>query len=241
MVRRIGSETLSEKAYVAIRDSIVRNELLPNEPVSVDGLAQELGISPTPIREALSRLVADGLIRHEPRKGMRVAELSESDVRNTYEVRRLLEPYVTKSAAQRTLGDDVLRAELQGLESLAEDVQSETAHVDHVSQASFQAYSRIDLRLHELLVASIENPILRMLFESLGNLSLRIRCFVEASFARCTRGSVRELNDEHLAILRALVDGRVEDSERLTRTHLDRAEERTLRALREAESTESVS
>ncbi len=81
------------EAHSAIRDSILRNYLLPNFLNSVEELAQDLGIGPTPTREeALKQLQADGLVCSKAHNGIRVAEqLAETDVRDAYEVRCALE------------------------------------------------------------------------------------------------------------------------------------------------------
>ncbi len=236
MVKQIAAETLSEKAYIAIRDSILRNELLPGTPVSVDSLARDLGISPTPVREALARLIAGGLVDHEPRKGMRVVELTEEDVREAYEVRRILEPHVARMAAESASHDAALRSRLQSLIALATGVQEAAAHGGAIDFVLFKTYSEIDLGLNDLLLDAISNSLLRAVFTLMGNRSLRIRSFVEATFARCEKGTVFALNDEHIEILQALLEGRGYDAERLTALHLDQAETRTLAALEELES-----
>ena len=236
MVKQIGAETLSEKAYIAIRDSILRNELLPGTPVSVDSLASDLGISPTPVREAVARLVAGGLIDHEPRKGMRVVDLTEEDVREAYEVRRILEPHVARMAAESAGDDAALRSKLQSLIALASEVQEAAAHGGAIDPVLFNTYTEIDLGLNDLLLNAISNSLLRAVFTLTGNRSLRIRSFVEATFARCEQGTVFALNDEHIKILQALLEGRGHDAERLTALHLDQAETRTLGALKELAS-----
>lgn len=241
MVKQIRSETLSERAYVAIRDSILRNELLPNTPVFVDSLAHDLGISPTPVREALAKLTADGLVYHEPRKGMRVAELTEGDVREAYAVRRLLEPHVARLAAEQVRrGDEALQDALERLAIIARQVQREAASTKGFYPALFESYTKIDLGLHDLLLGAVENSLLQSVFKLVGNHSLRIRSFVEASFKRSGHNAVFAMNDEHLALLEALLDGRADDAERLTKDHLVRAEERTLEVLRELKEQAAI-
>jgi len=61
MLEQIATETLQEKVYGVIKDSITRNDLLPGQRLSIDELSRKLGVSPTPVREALTRLVSDGL------------------------------------------------------------------------------------------------------------------------------------------------------------------------------------
>jgi len=114
-VQKLENATLRERAYNAIKDSILRNELLPGEVLSIDSLAKALGISQTPVREALTKLSADGLLEYERNKGFRVASITEDDVHETYEVRRLLEPYVARLVVNKVPTDPKLRRKLHEL------------------------------------------------------------------------------------------------------------------------------
>lgn len=109
MLEQVTTETLQEKAYEAIKDSIMRNDFLPGQPLSVDELARDLGVSPTPVREALTRLSGDGLVERARNKIACVAEITEDDVHQTYEVRKLLEPYATSLVAKKLKSDSALK------------------------------------------------------------------------------------------------------------------------------------
>ena len=100
MLEQVTTETLQEKAYIAIRDSIIKNDLLPGHPLSIDKLAKDLGVSPTPVREALTRLSADGLVERVRNRTALVARITAEDVHQVYEVRKLLEPYAVSLVAK---------------------------------------------------------------------------------------------------------------------------------------------
>lgn len=133
MVREIIAETLSEKAYSAVKDSILKNELLPNQILSIDSLARSLAISRTLVREAVARLSADGLIDYEAHKRSRVPRITEADVRQVYEAQRLLEPYVASMVAANISADAWLRKCLTELRSLAEWIYPHMRFRDRVS------------------------------------------------------------------------------------------------------------
>jgi DNA-binding GntR family transcriptional regulator len=109
--------SLAERAYLAIRDEILRGQLRPGTALSRRRLARELGMSVVPVTEALRRLAGDGLVESRARAGTRVRVPSEKDVRELYEVREALETQSARlfteraTAAQclelRRLGDEV--------------------------------------------------------------------------------------------------------------------------------------
>ena len=93
MLQKINrTQTKGEQAYQVIKASIIKNELLPGREVSIDSLANSLGISHTPVREAVARLGNDGLINYEAHKKLKVSQISADHVSQIYEVRKLLEP-----------------------------------------------------------------------------------------------------------------------------------------------------
>jgi len=95
------SMTLSERAYFAIRDLIVRLELAPGDVIREDALQDRLGIGRTPIREALQRLARDQFVTVIPRRGMLVSGVDVTELSMLYETRTILEPYATRLACAR--------------------------------------------------------------------------------------------------------------------------------------------
>jgi DNA-binding GntR family transcriptional regulator len=93
---------LRESAYLHIQQKIVAGGLLPGGFVSELALAEELGISRTPIREALSRLTAEGILEQTPNRSTVVARLTRQDIIELYELREALEVYAVEKAARRS-------------------------------------------------------------------------------------------------------------------------------------------
>jgi len=109
--------SLSEQAYLAIREEILRGQLRPGTALSRRRLARELGMSVVPVTDALRRLEGDGLVESRARAGTRVRVPSEKDVRELYELREALE---TQSA--RLFAERASRAQRFELQRLAEQV-----------------------------------------------------------------------------------------------------------------------
>lgn len=95
-----GHRTLAEKAYAALHDAILSGRLAPGERLRIEQLAELLDMSPMPIREAIRRLDAAGLVELAPHRATRVAELSLADLTEVYQARLALEPLAVRLAAE---------------------------------------------------------------------------------------------------------------------------------------------
>jgi len=99
--------SLSESAYLQIRDRLARGDLPPRTTISEPSLARQLGMSRTPVREAVRRLVFEGFLEQTPKKGTLVRPLEREDVAELYELRELVEGHAAAAAAERLGGRDI--------------------------------------------------------------------------------------------------------------------------------------
>jgi DNA-binding GntR family transcriptional regulator len=135
-----GHRTLAEKAYATLHTAIITGRLRPGARLPIEELADHLEMSPMPIREAVRRLHAVGLVENIPHRGARVTELSVKDLAEVYEVRLALETQAIRRAAERfteQAGIDARRS-LILLEGMADD-SSEATSVVH-AQFHFALY-----------------------------------------------------------------------------------------------------
>src|SRR3954471_12721933 len=118
-----GHRTLAEKAFGALHEAILTGRLQPGERLPIEELAEVLDMSAMPIREAVRRLDAAGLVENVPHRGARVTELSIDDLAEVYEVRLALEPAAVRRAAERFSDQAAARAseKLAALNSLRDD------------------------------------------------------------------------------------------------------------------------
>lgn len=114
MVTTTTAGRASERAHVALREAILRGELAAGAHLGEVELAERLGVSRTPVREALSRLASEGLVEVLPHRGARVAQFSPDDLDGIFDVRLALEPRATGRAATRATA-----ADLDALDDLA--------------------------------------------------------------------------------------------------------------------------
>jgi DNA-binding GntR family transcriptional regulator len=121
-------DTLSERAYRLLEDAIVRLAMAPGQRFTEQEIAARFGLGRTPVREALLRLVGEGLVQVFPRKGFAVSPINPIDVLKALEVRSALEPLVAASAARRARSEDPA-----GLLRVADAILAAAASDDAVS------------------------------------------------------------------------------------------------------------
>ncbi|MBN2551922.1 MAG: GntR family transcriptional regulator [Spirochaetales bacterium] len=209
--------SIRDQIYEAIQEAIVNNSYKPGEELQIDRLAEEFGVSTTPIREALIRLESSGLVDLIPNKGARVTALREQDIRDTWEVRKLLEPYAAGLTA-------------------ALDIKGEIAELDaafHRLESGLweeELYIQSDIRLHELLFTHLTNELLKATLQKILQRSMRMRYFAE-DVSKTHDQVVHEVISEHRAILRSLAARDRERTVLNVRRHIENGERRTLRAI----------
>lgn len=128
--RRLGAE----ETYRAVRDQILRGEREGGEWLREGDLAASLGVSRTPVREALRRLAAEGLVRHEHHRGVRVESWSIRDLDEIFSLRSVLEPWGCALAATSGLVDlDQLRGLAEAMDARAEGEQSDLDEITRLN------------------------------------------------------------------------------------------------------------
>jgi DNA-binding GntR family transcriptional regulator len=217
VTKKIVTLSMREQIYDALHDLILNNSYGPNSVLQIDRLAEEFGVSATPVREALVRLEADGLVILVPNKGAVVTDITEEGIRNNWEMRRLLEPYAARQSAA-LIPDD----EIEGLQK----------EIDLLKEAPFdkERYIACDNRLHETLYHHLSNSFLADTIRKVHKMSTRIRYFPEGSNSMHEQ-VVQEVMKEHLAILEALRARNPERIGELVYSHLLNGEKRAMSAL----------
>lgn len=211
-------KSIRDQIYEAIQESIVNNSYKPGEELQIDRLAEEFGVSTTPIREALIRLESSGLVNLIPNKGARVTAFREEDIRDTWEIRKLLEPY----AAGLTAALDV-NLEIQELNAAFETLEKGTQDGN--------LYIQSDIRLHELLYTHLSNELLKETLHNILQRSMRMRYFAE-DVSKMHDQVVQEVISEHKQILQALTARDRDRTIEAVRRHIENGERRALLAIK---------
>jgi DNA-binding GntR family transcriptional regulator len=122
-----GHRTLAEKAFETLHRAIITGQLRGGTRLPIEELADVLAMSPMPIREAVRRLDAAGLVENIPHRGARVTELSVTDLAEVYEARLALEVLAIRRAAERFDRGDGARHRLEQLERMSDDTSAATS------------------------------------------------------------------------------------------------------------------
>jgi DNA-binding GntR family transcriptional regulator len=145
--------TKSDYAYTRIRDLILNGEYEPGEVLHQGSLAKTIGISTTPLREAMRRLMTEGLVELDAHRDARVSQLTAEEARDLLEVRLSLDPLAASLAAQRRTKDDIrkMRHTLERVEPL----QSNPSVYDLASHRAFHQ-AVYEASHNDLLIATLE-------------------------------------------------------------------------------------
>jgi DNA-binding GntR family transcriptional regulator len=210
---RLVHNSLHDEVAAQLRDRIFAGELLPGTFLDEARLAEELRISRTPLREALKVLTAEGLVRHEPRRGCFVNEVTEQDLDEIFPVIALLEGRCAREAAVNATDADLLE-----LDALHDKLNR------HARAKRINDYYTVNFAIHEAIITLANN---RWLAQVIGDL----RKIVKLSRLQQLHapGRLEQSLSEHMAVFAALKARDPEGAEAAMRTHLTRQRE----ALRE--------
>src|SRR5215471_6042619 len=202
---------LTTLAYNSIKEYILDGKMDEDSRLTEDFLSNQLGISKSPIREALNRLEAEGLIRIEPRKGAYLRRLSIDEINELYDLREALEVHVVRTAKLTPALLAELRQSLKRQRALLK--ANDKAH-----------YIQEDTAFHAKLAQSTQNKYLCSVLENIQNqiwLSRRTSYDLSSSSAP----------DYHDAILKALEDSNSDKAQQAMRAHIRNVRERLVQSL----------
>ncbi|MBM7489266.1 GntR family transcriptional regulator [Micromonospora luteifusca] len=208
--------TLAEDVYESIKTLVMDHILPPGERVNIDALARELDVSPTPVREALARLEADGLVRKRPLSGYTTTPLlSRAEFDDLFDVRLLLEGATAGRAATHASAEQRRRI---GAEAGANiDVEAGDGYRRHA------AFTTLDAKFHDLIAEVAGSPLLRDSITRLHSHLHLHRLYFPPTGAPDT-------NIEHQRIAAAIIAGDSRAATDAMRAHLSAARERHLPA-----------
>jgi len=213
---RISTPKISQTTYEILREKIISREFAPGQRLDLDVVEKQLGISRTPLKEALARLEMEGLVTIVARSGTYVTDPDPEEIAESFDVRRALEVYAVELVVQRISDED-----LRSLRVMVQELGDLTAAKDR--DAIYPRYLALDHQLHQELIALADNRRLRQAHarENLHAQMARIRY----------RRSERELDvaqEEHERIMAALEARDVETARAEMDTHLRRASQSLL-------------
>ena len=201
-------EIVSDALRQAIRDGI----LPPGERLMEIPLAEELGVSRTPIREAIRILEQEGLVVMIPRRGTYVADMSLKDITEVFELRSILEELAAELAAERITNEEIETLEQHLVES-----------GNYMNEKNLDKVVQADILFHEILYKASRNDRLVEMIHNLREQTLRFR-----TLSMSQTGRLAKTWDEHRQLVEAISDRDIERARQIARIHMEESEKTLL-------------
>lgn len=215
-----GYKPLRDVVFETMRDAIITQVLKPGERLMEIQLADEMGVSRTPVREAIRKLELEGLVVMVPRKGAYVAGVSMKDIHEVYEVRAALEMLAVTLAAERITDEELDALERQVLR----ESEAETEPAEH----ALDNIIYIDSSFHDIIYQAAHN---QRLVQFVNILQEQLQRFRAASLSR--PGRSKTALDEHKQIVEALAERNGELAAKLAKEHIENAENAMISGMEE--------
>ena len=208
---------LRDVVFNTLRRAIITGEFAPGERLMEISLANRLGVSRTPVREAIRKLELEGLVIMIPRKGAQVAKITEKSLRDVIEIRCVLEEFAASLACERITPE--------GRENLKEAHEN---FVEAVKNGDILDIVEKDERFHDAIFQATSNERLITIINNLREQFYRYRMEYVKDIEQHS-----VLVNEHELLLRAIYDGDSETAKRIMRTHLQNQQEGVIQAIQE--------
>jgi len=213
-------ELLSQKVYRVLKTKIVKGILKPKAKLLEGKIAQQLGVSRTPVREAIQKLIAEGFVKKTPNLSLSVIEISPFEYQEVLQVRATLE-----GLAARLLAKKITEIEIKQLQNNIEQTK------DSVSANNLLAFTDLNFRFHNLIVNNCGNNYLKKILNDLHNKYPQYRMRT-LGFA----GRLDSALEEHRKILEALKKREEKNVDRLSQEHVKKSLKIFLMHLKEKQS-----
>ncbi len=208
-------QPLREVVCESLRDAIRRGVLKPGERLMEIQLAEELGVSRTPVREAIRKLELEGYVIMMPRRGTSVASMSIRDINELFEIRTALESLSNGLAAERITDE-----ELESLQRLLVMIGG------YVEEGNMDKIVEMDIEFHDLLYRAARNSRLVGIISNLREQLTRFR-----TLSMSYPGRLETTLEEHREIVEAIAEGDVKRAKKAAEHHMEMSEKTLLKAV----------
>jgi len=212
-------QPLREVVCETLRDAVRRGILQPGERLMEIQLAEDLGVSRTPVREAIRKLEMEGYVIMMPRRGTYVADLSIRDINEVFEIRTSLESLASGLAAERINED-----ELEKLQRLLVEIGA------YIKSGDMESIVRTDTEFHDLLYQASRNTRLVGIISNLREQLTRFRT-TSMSFP----GRLKATLEEHRKIVEAIAQGDEKAARKAAEHHMEKSEQTLLASMKSKE------
>jgi DNA-binding GntR family transcriptional regulator len=223
--RKSNQISARERAYLYIQQKIAARELPAGTSISEVALAAELGISRTPVHEAIRQLLGEGLMEEDSNGSTVVVRLSRQDFVELYELRSVLEAHAVSKIARRKLSNK----DVERLEALTGEIKTLRSELlksgkKTLTEAQMRRFEKADISFHTFLMSIAENAAALRVFNKVRYL---IRAFA-ARHAGHNAEALARVHTEHLEMIRALAGGDVEQAMKTITQHVQTSQRERL-------------
>ncbi len=208
---------LREIVFEKLRDMIVNGDLRPGERLMEIKLAEMLGVSRTPIREAIRKLELEGLVVMLPRKGAYVADISKKEIMDVLEIRAALDKLAAGLATQR-----MTKTEKEELKKVLASFEK------NFKLGNIEGMITDDIRLHDIIYIGAKNEKLQHIINNLREQITRFRIIYLKEIYRKNE----KLLDEHREIVDAILSGDIEKAQKMAEEHIKNQEMELIKSLK---------
>jgi len=220
------SKSARERAYLCIQQKIADREISAGNAISEVALAAELGLSRTPVHEAIRQLLGEGLLEEDSSGSIVVVRLSRQDFVELYEMREVLESHAVSKIAKRRLDEK----DLERLQTLAGEVKNLRNQLSKsgkmtLNDAQMRQFEMADISFHTFLMSVAENAVALKFFSKVRYL---IRVFAARHAGHDADGLAR-VHNEHMNLVRAMAEGDVDKAVKAVSQHVQASQQERLR------------
>ncbi len=213
-------QPLREVIFNSIREAIILGELKPGERLMEVQLAEKMGVSRTPIREAIRKLELEGLVVMVPRKGAYVADLTKKDIIDVLEVRAVMDGLATQLAAER-----ITESEIKELNKITEQFSL------CVEKNNLQGIIKKDIEFHDLIYKASRNEKLSQINNNIQEMIYRFRVVYLKNY-----NPFRDVSKEHSRIVEAITEHNSTEAQKWAVMHIKNQEYTIIKELKDSTS-----
>jgi DNA-binding GntR family transcriptional regulator len=221
---KVQRHTLNQQVYHHLQEMLLRGDLVPGEQLDERALAEAMGVSRTPLREAINQLVKEGIIEYIPYRGNFVRTFTVKQVNDLFQVRKALEALAVRLAVPKLSQED-----LEQIRAILDDIDRA------LLQEDMESFSNADQRFHRFIIQKTNNETLLETLDRLGVQFQMIRIF-----ANRDPGVVERTIQERPRILAALTAFDADQAAQLMEAHIEGVRHAVITRLERLETIENT-
>lgn len=219
MLKQIKHIELNERVYSTLKELILNRQFAGGQKLDLNQLSNEMQISRTPLKDAVNKLVADGLVEVRPRKGTYIVKIEPKDIKDLMEMREMIETWCVSKLSKQNAFD---------LANRLEKILTESKSLLNTKSFDYNTFLEQDMQFHKEIVFSNNNDFIKKQYKNMNSNMKISRVFYFESFERSTNGQ-----NEHELIYLAVKKYNLEEASKYLKIHLNKSKEIMVNIIKE--------